>query len=54
MALEQTKAVLTPLETRITDAAAKLEEQIAAGEQAGAPEAEIEAAKAALAQKNGN
>ena len=49
MAVEQTRAVFAPLKTRISDAVAKLEDQLAAGEEGGAPEAEVEAAKAALA-----
>ncbi|EGX92070.1 tubulin-specific chaperone Rbl2, putative [Cordyceps militaris CM01] len=49
-AIEQTKAVFEPLKQRIADSVAKLEDQLAAAEQAGAPEAEITQAKTVLAQ----
>lgn len=39
-----------PLRQRIADAVAKLEEQIAVREEAGAPEEEMQKAKDALAQ----
>jgi tubulin-specific chaperone A len=47
-AIEQTKAVFEPLRQRIDDAVAKLESQIELREKSGAPEAELEQAKAAL------
>lgn len=49
-AVEQTKAVFGPLRERLDAAVAKLEDQIQVREQSGAPEQEMEAAKAALAQ----
>ncbi|KAJ6782315.1 hypothetical protein PWT90_08638 [Aphanocladium album] len=49
-AIEQTKGVFGPLKQRIADAVDKLEDQLAAAEQAGAPEAEITQAKAILTQ----
>lgn len=50
MAVEQTEAIFGPLKTRIDDAVAKLEEQIALGEGSDAPAKEIEQAKAVLEQ----
>ncbi|OAQ99834.1 hypothetical protein LLEC1_01889 [Akanthomyces lecanii] len=49
-AIEQTKGVFGPLKQRIDDAVAKLEDQVAAAEQGGAPEAEVAQAKTVLAQ----
>ncbi|KAJ2968892.1 hypothetical protein NQ176_g8954 [Zarea fungicola] len=49
-AIEQTKAVFGPLKQRITTAVEKLEDQLAAAEDAGAPDAEITQAKAMLVQ----
>lgn len=49
-AVEQTKAVFGPLRERLDAAVAKLEDQIQVREQSGAPEQEMEAAKATLAQ----
>ncbi|KAK7414312.1 tubulin folding cofactor A [Neonectria punicea] len=49
-AVEQTKAVFVSLRERIEAAVTKLEDQIQVREQSGAPEQELEAAKAALAQ----
>ncbi|KAK0387628.1 hypothetical protein NLU13_3874 [Sarocladium strictum] len=47
-AVEQTKAVFAPLRKRIEDAVTRLEEQIAIGEENGANETELEAAKQVL------
>lgn len=49
-ALEETKSVFGPLRTRIADAVAKLEEQIALGESEDAPAEELSKAKEALKQ----
>lgn len=58
MAVEQTKAVFGPLKLRVAEAVTKLEDQIATGEEDGAPEAELEQAKVVLGQaqaiKNGS
>ncbi|PWI74949.1 tubulin-specific chaperone Rbl2 [Purpureocillium lilacinum] len=48
--LEQTKAVFGPLKERIANAVTKLEEQIAASEESNTNAADLEAAKAVLAQ----
>lgn len=40
-AVEQTKAVFAPLKQKIAEATAKLQDQIATGEEEGAPEAEL-------------
>lgn len=50
LAAEETKAVFEPLQKRIADAVTKLENQIELRERSGAPEAEMEQAKAALAE----
>ena len=47
-AIEQTKAVFAHLRQRIEDAVTRLEEQIAIGEENGAPEGELEAARGTL------
>jgi tubulin-specific chaperone A len=47
-AVEQTKAVFGPLRRRIEDSVTRLEEQIAIGEENGAPEGELEAAREVL------
>ena len=46
--MEQTKAVFGPLRERIEDAVTKLEDQIALGEESGAPGPEVEQAKLVL------
>lgn len=50
MAVEQTKAVFEPLKQRISEAVTKLQEQIATGEEEGAPASELEQAKIVLTQ----
>ncbi|KAH7329023.1 hypothetical protein B0I35DRAFT_473671 [Stachybotrys elegans] len=58
LAVDQTKAVFGPLRERIDAAVEKLEEKVALEESSGAPDAEIEQAKAALEEakstKNGS
>ncbi|KYK57697.1 tubulin-specific chaperone Rbl2 [Drechmeria coniospora] len=49
-AVEETKAVFGPLKKRIADAIAKLEDQIASSEELGTQGADVEQAKAMLAQ----
>ncbi|KAJ6446032.1 tubulin binding cofactor A domain-containing protein [Purpureocillium lavendulum] len=49
-AVEQTKAVFGPLKLRIADAVTKLEEQIATSEESNTNAADVESAKAVLAQ----
>ncbi|GJN77919.1 tubulin binding cofactor A domain-containing protein [Purpureocillium lilacinum] len=50
MLKQQTKAVFGPLKERIANAVTKLEEQIAASEESNTNAADLEAAKAVLAQ----
>lgn len=50
MAVQQTKAVFEPLKQRISDAVAKLEEQIALREDDSAAEKELEQARSVLVQ----
>ncbi|KAH7034812.1 tubulin binding cofactor A [Microdochium trichocladiopsis] len=49
-ALEETKAVFSPLHEKIADAVQRLEEHIATAESEGGPEGEIAKAKEALEQ----
>lgn len=49
-AIEETKTVFGPLRSRIADAVAKLEEQIAIGDSEGGDEAELTKAREALKQ----
>ncbi|CEJ90506.1 hypothetical protein VHEMI06289 [[Torrubiella] hemipterigena] len=49
-AAEQTRAVFGPLKKRIEDAVAKLQDQITAADETVSPGAELDAAKAILAQ----
>lgn len=50
LAVEQTQAVFEPLKNRIAQAVEKLEEQVAAGKESGAPANELEQAQAVLDQ----
>ncbi|PMD32788.1 tubulin binding cofactor A [Hyaloscypha variabilis F] len=48
-AIEETKAVFPPLRQRITDALAKLEDQLEAGQASGASEEEVKKAQEVIA-----